>query len=218
MGATHPHVLDFHAHYRGGAPSPRAVYSFSLTELERIPPGAHHTVGLHPWESHMAGAERLIDERLAEALSQPTCLGLGEVGLDRLRPDLARQEELLARQLQIADRLGRPAVLHCVRAWSELQQCIRRAGFGGRRAVHGFSTARRSILDSLLAEGYYLSLPPRLTPLAHHIPLDRLLAETDDTGEDIQAHHARLAEQLALPLATLQSQLADNAHRFFSPR
>ncbi len=210
-----PRLEDFHTHYRGGLPSPRAVYSFSLHELGEIPRGVYYTIGLHPWDSDRADAEALIEERLANTLAHPDCLALGEVGLDRLKPDMPRQEELLMRQLKIAGQVGKPAVFHCVRAWSELLRCVQAAGFHGKCAVHGFCTGKRGVLERLLSAGYYLSIPPRITPLIGDIPLELLLAETDDTGEDIGVHYQRLGERLGLGRKEVEEAVVRNMRKFF---
>src|SRR5688572_21737445 len=72
--------------------------------------------GLHPWFV----AER--SPRWLEELERHLRLvpsGVGEIGLDRWKQGLDEraQEEVFRAQLDLARRLGRPAMIHCVKAW-----------------------------------------------------------------------------------------------------
>ena len=63
---------------------------------------------------------------------------VGEIGLDLARPvDRVRQTELLRMQLRSAEQLGKPVVLHCVRAFEPLMRVLEEYRL---RAVifHGF--------------------------------------------------------------------------------
>ncbi len=144
-------------------------------------------VGLHPWFAAERTAAWL--ETLRGALLHNPGSGVGEIGLDfGLEPrDEAVQEEVFRRQLQLARELGRPAVVHCVRAWRRALPVLLEEGpFPAGVLLHAFGGGLE-LLDPLLNAGAYFSfagntLRPRREAqqeVLRRVPLDRLLVETD---------------------------------------
>jgi TatD DNase family protein len=147
-------------------------------------------VGIQP--NHVAEAqpgdwEEVV--RLAE--TEPRVVAIGETGLDRYwdRTPFPQQEDLFARHIELARRLGKPFVIHCREAEADVVKALR-AEFdrhGPIRAVmHSFSgdlATARACLDM----GLYISFAGMLTyktaqdlrDVAKEVPLDRLLVETD---------------------------------------
>lgn len=132
--------------------------------------------GLHPWHAEQGceGLEKFL----------PGAVAIGECGLDfyRARDPEARerQRQVLRIQLQLARQSGKPIVLHCVRAHQALLQEME-AFPEVRCMIHGFlgSTADA---QAWLRRGDYLSLGPHAlsrNDLMRHLPLDRILIETD---------------------------------------
>ena len=109
-------VLDIHTHHQAASD---AVVSCSVAEAFEPVPGCLYSVGLHPWQSHQATEAHLqLLEQLAE---HPQVVAIGETGLDTLRgAPLPRQLELLERHIDVAQRVSKPVVAHCVRASQQL--------------------------------------------------------------------------------------------------
>mgnify|MGYP003585166468 CR=1 FL=1 len=144
-------------------------------EILRIP-GVLVAQGLHPWfaDQGCQGLEAFLSEAVA----------IGECGLDfyRAREPESRekQKEILRQQLELARRFRKPVVLHCVRAHQALLQEME-AFPEVRCMIHGFlgSTADA---QGWLRRGDFLSLGPHAlsrVDLMRHLPLDRVLIETD---------------------------------------
>jgi TatD DNase family protein len=142
--------------------------------------------GVHPWY-----ANRLPEnwyEMLEGFLKRNPDAGVGEVGLDKARNvDFARQTEVFHRQLEIAGRLARPLAIHCVRAWSDLLNVLRRSLLAKMRfMIHSYQGSREMLRD-LLSLGAYISFSwkslqrdtEESIALMRNVPLDRLLLETD---------------------------------------
>jgi len=158
----------------------------AVLRLAKAHPGVIPCFGLHPW--HVGGRSAAWTRALEEILR--TCpSGVGEIGLDRRAAprDDAQQEEALLAQLDLARRLRRPAVIHCLRAWGRLLDLL--SGFGTLPAglmLHAFGGPREAI-DPLASRGAYFSfcaaaLSPRgraTRAALEAVPLDRLLLETD---------------------------------------
>lgn len=81
---------------------------------------AARSTGLHPWHLH---PETLSDSlcQLERQLRAGSFQLVGECGLDKCcATPFALQEEAFLRQLQMAERLEMPVVVHCVHAFNEL--------------------------------------------------------------------------------------------------
>ena len=136
-------------------------------------------------------------------------LGVGEIGLDRLKtreiPSVMRA--VFEAQLRVAMELGRPVVLHGAKCWGQVVQAIRASQPPNAQTpkppntqtptppndptflFHGFSRSDGLIPD-IVALGGYISVGPAVLNdhavnyrvLVKKIPLDRLLVETDRDG------------------------------------
>ena len=131
-------------------------------------------------------------------------LGVGEIGLDRLKtreiPSVMRA--VFEAQLRVAMELGRPVVLHGAKCWGQVVQAIRASQPPNAQSskppnaqtfptflFHGFSRSDGLIPD-IVALGGYISVGPAVLndhavnyrALVKKIPLDRLLVETDRDG------------------------------------
>ena len=74
------------------------------------------TVGIHPWQALVGDLAEV--ERLA-----PSADAVGEIGLD-YACDIPREEQMaiFRAQLTLAERLEKPIVLHCVRAFEDVMK------------------------------------------------------------------------------------------------
>ncbi len=124
--------------------------------------------------------------------SQPTRpAALGEIGLDfHYSPETAREQEgLFARELQLADELGLPAVIHTRDADERTLGILDEVPWrhsSSRGIIHCY-TGGRKFAGELLDRGFYVSISGIVTfrladnvrDSALYIPDDRLLVETD---------------------------------------
>lgn len=152
------------------------------------------TAGYHPHE-----ADELTQTALQEIetlLAHPKVVAVGEIGLDffRLQSDRETQIETLQVMLSLAERHGKPVVIHCRDAWDQmrpiLQPWARRvaAYFGGRPVgvLHYFSGTVQEALE--YAElGFMISIHTSVThpkaelarEVTNAVPLECLVIETD---------------------------------------
>jgi TatD DNase family protein len=143
--------------------------------------------GVHPW--HVQALPPDWCETLAARLEHNPVALIGEIGLDGLRDDvpLPLQEQVFIRQLELAEGLRRPVVLHGARVWGRLMDTLK---FRARRlpgfVVHGFS-GTPEILRQVLNLGGYVSFSgtvcnpqaAKIRAAAREIPGSQLLIETD---------------------------------------
>jgi TatD DNase family protein len=198
-------VIDTHAHLDGCEATPEELLSRAreagvervitvgsgiescrtALDIARRETGVFAALGLHP---HQAGGSEGTPDALAELdalLADERAVAVGETGLDFYRDWAPREDQrrLLAAQLDLAGRLGKPVVIHNRDADSEIAAVL--AGFGGTVILHCFSSP--GLLATALDRGYYVSFAGNVTfgkaeelrEAARHVPAERILAETD---------------------------------------
>jgi TatD DNase family protein len=161
----------------------------AVTELARarLPFVLVPAFGVHPW--YVQGLPDGWEEQLVSLLDAHPVAAVGEIGLDGLRDEVPAelQGEVFLRQLDIAEALHRPVILHGARAWGRLTEQIKPYA---RRlpgvVVHGFSGSAE-ILKQLLNLGVYVSFAGsvcnpkavKVRAAARDIPDSQMLIETD---------------------------------------
>ena len=196
----------------------------AVLELAGRYPAVTPAFGLHPWHS----AEDGWLERLEEFLRRvPSCVG--EIGLDGLngRPG---QEEDLKGQLQLARRMGRPAVLHCVKSWGRMQELLKGA-LPPRFMFHSYSGSAELVKVFAELGGYFSFggeiMDPRRERLRAALaaaPRERLLFETESPEPDAPGWRAGpagvaevvafAADLLGVPAAELAALSVANGREF----
>jgi TatD DNase family protein len=148
-------------------------------------------VGVHP---HQAGSHAgrlgevaaLVEQRLRET---PAARAIGEIGLDFHYDVSPRnvQYAVLAAQVDLAARLDRPIVIHAREAEDEVLAVLREHGRGRLRGVFHCYTGDVPTATRVLDLGFHLGIGGIVTfprgenvrSLLAHVPLDRVLLETD---------------------------------------
>lgn len=226
-------LLDIHTHRF--PPPPQALLSLSLTHLQSqgrtiLEDGAPLALGIHPWETAgLTTAEEASSwiEQLALLARSPRVIAIGESGLDSLRgASLAIQEKIFRAQISLSESLGKPLIIHLVKAL-DLFLKIRREtapsqpwiihGFRGKPAVLQTLISQKSPqTDSLPASPLYFAIGSRFNPESVAIlPADRLLVETDDSPLDIEEIISNVASCRRTTESSLREQICNNISRIF---
>lgn len=167
---------------------------------------ALYSIGIHPWNTPLA-TPQLLAALEAEA-ARPEIVAIGEAGLDKLKGGpLDKQIELFEKQVALSEKLAKPLIVHCVRAWAELLEVHRRLRPRQPWIIHGFR-GKPQLARQLLANGLYLSVGEKCNPdTLAVIPPDRLLRETDDSPVlSSSLPPSTLAERLFTPLSEQTSR------------
>jgi TatD DNase family protein len=146
-------------------------------------PNVFAILGIHPHEAGGREAERVGE--LVALLSHERVVAVGETGLDFYRDYAPRraQRKLFRRQLDAAQEVDKPVVIHSRAADRELAHHLAR--FAGRVVLHCFSSP--ALLETALERSYYVSFAGNVTypkasdlrDAATRVPADRILVETD---------------------------------------
>lgn len=153
------------------------------------------SAGIHP---HEIGNE--IENFflwLKEVAPAKNCVAIGECGLDGLiKIDEKLQEEIFAKQIDYANEIGKPLIIHCVRRFSRLNYFKKRAKVP--MIVHGFNK-KKTIGSGLQKNDFSLSFGKsilydvNLQNFFREFPLDRLFLETDSADVDLEELYEKAA-------------------------
>lgn len=135
--------------------------------------GVYPCLGIHPWYADTAVGN--WEGELINLLRSHPLAMVGEIGLDKGRPNYLLQQDIFRRQLQIAADLNRPVHIHCVKAWDEMLEII-----GEFRDVkmllHRFSGDEILVQKFRMLNAYFSVLNDKVYEV---IPDNRLLVESD---------------------------------------
>lgn len=204
-------VVDIHTHHK---PANAGTAIISTTPEEFKPEaGEYYAVGFHPW--HLPTGEDSW-KLLTETLMHPQVLALGEAGLDKLRGgDFQQQIQAFKRQIEMAGKLGKPLIIHCVKYYNELMELKRNTPSDIPWIIHGFR-GKKELAAQLVAQGFYLSFGFLYQPEAlKSTPLDALFLESDMSAGDIVQHYREIASLLSISDEKLKRVIETNVRKVF---
>jgi TatD DNase family protein len=155
---------------------------------EQRPAIFHATVGVHP--HHAGDYDGTAHANLLSLASRPAAVAVGECGLDYYR-DLSprdRQRSAFERQIEIAIDTGLPIFLHQRDAHEDFLAILRPVMKQLSRGVAHCFTGSIDELQAYLEMGLFIGVTgwicderrgANLVDAVRHIPLDRLMIETD---------------------------------------
>ena len=149
-------------------------------------PHVYAAVGLHPENCHDFQPEQI--ERLRQLARREKVVAIGEVGLDYYweeNPPRALQQEVLRRQLALAEELKLPVIFHDREAHGDSLAIVRE--FPAVRGVFHCFSGSVEMAEELLKLGWMLSFNGAITfknarkapEVIAALPEDRIMIETD---------------------------------------
>lgn len=144
------------------------------------------SVGVHP--DHEAGEEP-TEARLCALAAQPKVVAIGETGLDYYRRDgdIEWQRVRFRTHIRAARACGKPLIIHTRNAAADTIGIMREERAGDVGGVMHCFTESLELAEAAMEMNFYISFSGILTfkngaelrEVARHIPLERLLIETD---------------------------------------
>jgi TatD DNase family protein len=216
-----------------------AVQAARLTQLW---PDVRFAIGVHPHQAHQFGgdADRAASVVRAQFERTPDARAVGEIGLDYHYDFSPRdvQEAVFRVQVRLARELRRPVVVHTREADADTLTILREAGAGELTGVLHCFTGDAALATAALELGLYISLAGIITfpkaaalrEVARHVPINRLLVETDSPflapapfrGKRNEPAYvaqviAALADVHGVSAEELAQQTTANFHTLFRP-
>lgn len=175
------------------------------------------SIGIHPWYLPSDGIGQQLNDLTRYAVNKEV-FAIGECGLDKLcNTAWFLQEDVFLKQIAIANQVNKPLIIHCVKAYSEVVQCLQKMANNVPVIFHGFNK-KASVAQTLIEKGYYLSFGHSIIAQQNLeslkiCPPSQLFLETDDTEQEIEAVYEKAANVLEIPIDKLVKQLQTNFDR-----
>ena len=193
------------------------------------------TVGIYPEYSVDTTQEDLkVIEELAK---NEKVVAIGEIGLDyHYNYDKESQKELFVKQLEIANRVGKPFCIHCRDAASDVYEILKENKhlINHSGLMHCYSEGKEWF-EKFLDLGLYLSFSGNITfkkadrSFLKDIPLDRIVVETDspylspepfrgrkNEPKMVQYVIDKIAKEIEISSKELRKITTENAKKFYS--
>lgn len=197
--------------------------------------GIWATVGLHPNDNLN---ENFDGKTYEELLKMPKVVAMGEIGLDYYRTtnpeDQKFQKERFIKQLELADKLKKPLILHCRdsksgsigKAYAQMIDVLRNGYAKNGGVIHSYTGSldeARQFLDL----GFYLGFNGIVTfarqydYVVKYVPLDRILLETDAPYLTPEPYRGKRNEpsyvvEIAKKIAQLRGDNLENIEKYTS--
>ena len=155
----------------------------NIVDLAKQDKRVYGAFGVHPWfvESLKDG----YNVRLENLLKTDSSYMLGEIGLDKYKPNMEKQVEVFMVQLDIAVKLKRAVFLHCVGAWDKVLHILKQYKQNELPiiVVHNFDENDTILKQLLKYENLFFSISKNVVYdrkyRIEQIPINRILIETD---------------------------------------
>lgn len=200
--------FDFHHHKKY---IKNGIYNL---EIESIPLDFPYSIGIHPNDIDIENIE--LQFQWMRNMMFESCFAIGECGLDSLVPiDQKTQEEVFLRQINIANEVKKPIIVHCVRKFYEVISFKKKASQA--MIIHGFNK-KQKIATDLLANNFYLSFGKAvlynlsLQDILKNTPLDKIFLETDNEDFKIEELYHKVSEIKGVSLEQLNEHILENLH------
>lgn len=170
--------------------------------------------GVHPWYSEDADPQIKF---LQEIANDPRIVAIGEAGLDKLKgPDLNTQKEVFIQQVELAEKLQKPLIIHCVKAWDDLLHIKKTIKPHQPWIAHGYR-GKPELTRQLVSHGFYFSIGEKFNAEAlQEIPIDRLFCETDVSYTPLIQIYKNVADCLHIAVETLAVHIEENVIQTFN--
>lgn len=210
------HLFDTHTHN-----AKSQFLGIKQLELESEIPESYFSVGIHPKDSSLfENRKEELNEILIKKCKLQNCLAIGEIGLDNRYENTKIQEEVFILQLQIAQQLQKPIILHAVNSIDRILVLHKKYSSTCPLVYHGFNktSALNRIIDHpnlFFSIGESILTNSSLQEAVKTIPIHRLFLETDTSTIELNSIYEEVAKIKSIPLHELIEEIYKNAKRVF---
>lgn len=213
-----PPFLNVHTHRKpSGADEFVIRNAFLRNPSSNLPCNYSLSFGIHPWFTKQSNEQEF--DHLETIVQNKNCLAIGECGIDRSKgPNIEFQMQVFKMQIELANRLKKPMILHLVRSYSDILKIS--GSIKVPWLVHGFR-GNEYEAHMLMSKGGRLSFGAalihndKLQSIVAKMPLDKLYLETDVSQESIQTIYAAASIIRKSPVDSLRKAIWINFERDF---
>lgn len=189
----------------------------ALDQIDTLLAGTRYlSLGVHPWFIERQDIKTAF-QTLESCTHHPKLLAIGECGLDKcIDTPMKVQLDVFSRQIQLSETLGKPLIIHCVRAFAELLQLKKKLAPAQPWIMHGF-TGKPALAAQLVQHGCYISFGKALLQTGSQarqalqtLTINRLFLETDAADVSIDTIYAAAAKIRGVDPVDLRRQIHSN--------
>ena len=212
--------IDAHTH-NPGKDNTLSVINLYPQNKGSIVPGKYFSMGIHPWFIPETGPGKLLTE-MEKLARLEEVVAIGECGLDKLSSvPMDLQQFVFEKQVEIAEKTGKPLIIHCVRAYNELVQVKNHTGSTVEWVIHGFN-GNLHVADMLIRHEMYFSFGKALAnpgsnacKVLPQLEDELYLLETDDSTMGIEEVYTHASELVGMDMDTLKLSMLTNFINIF---
>jgi len=156
-----------------------------LVDIAEMRDNVYAAFGVHPW--FLDSVTDGVESRLEDLLKYNPNFMVGEIGLDKYKPDMEKQITYFIKQFDVAVKLQRSVFIHCVGAWDKMFYILKQYNNTDLPKIifHAFNGGE-DIINNLLKH-YNNNVMFSLDKNAvydrncriQQIPIDKILVESD---------------------------------------
>lgn len=212
--------INAHTHTKGNEDT-LSVINLYPQDINQIEKGKYYSVGIHPWYIPEEGAGKLLEAVEGIARSEEV-VAIGECGLDKFSTvPMDLQLYVFEKQVEIAEKVGKPLIIHCVRAYNELVQIKNHTYSMVEWIVHGFNSNLK-VADMLIRHEMYFTFGKALlnpesnaSKVLPQLEDDLYLLETDDSKVPIQDVYEQATQLVDMDMDILKLSMLTNFINIF---
>jgi TatD DNase family protein len=206
--------IDIHTHR--AAMQENVLSVVNLLQPAVALPAGYFSTGWHPWHIENVSLNE-IESSMRAIGTHENLIAIGECGIDRIiKTPVEKQADVFKLHLQLAKQYDKPLIIHCVKAYSDLIQILKKENFKGKIVLHGFS-GNSQIADKFMKFNTWFSFGKLLfnstakrPEVLITIPGERLFLETDDANYSIAEIYLRASEIMNIPVSKLCERIKMN--------
>jgi len=206
--------IDIHTHNNTITENLSIINVFP-EDVYKISENKYYSLGLHPWEISNVNIDTQI-KVINKNAQRKNILAIGETGLDKYKPDFQKQTEVFLQHIKIAEAHNKPIIIHCVIAYSELLEILKKEKLKIPIIIHRYS-GNKIIADQLLKFNCYFSFGHELfntksktAKIFKSIPETNVFLETDDSQMSIVNIYQKASEIKNINLEELNVNINHN--------
>lgn len=194
----------------------------------------YSTVGISP--NDIDGLDISYIDEIRKIAENNKIVAIGEIGLDYYwnKENKEKQKEIFSKQIDIANRLNLPIVIHSRDAWQDTI-LILKSNPVNKKGVFHCCQLNQELIKEAVKLGFYISFSGNITfknakseGCVNLVPDDKILIETDspylspeplrgqiNTSENVKLVAKKIAEIKNTDIAIIASKTKENAMRIF---
>ncbi len=212
--------VDIHTHNREVEERTVKIVNLNTDEANTYLPTENlYSIGIHPWriENNFSAELHLLDDYSYN----PKFVSIGEIGIDKTSSKpIDIQTQVFKDQANIAHKLGKPIIIHCVKALSEILEIKKNGYKDDIWIMHGFQGGFETA-DQLIKHNIYISFGKHLLTKAktieafRKVDMSKIFLETDDSDISIKELYKEAAIIKDVKPTIIRKQIASNFNNIF---